>query len=90
MAAADHAALRSFVAERHGRLHPSALGMLDFLAQRKAALWEGSADLVTYHRYDFMRRISIAVQKGTAIILRLGLQRARAHSSRRQSRGTAW
>lgn len=90
MAAADNAALRSFVAERHGRLHPSALGMLDFLAQKKAALWEGSADLVTYYRYDFMRRISIAVQKGTAIILRLGLQKARLHSSRRRFRGTAW
>ena len=67
-----------FVLEAHGRFGASAWRVVRAMAARAADLSPFPREDERFFRYDFARRLSLALQKGNALLLQQALLRARA------------
>ena len=70
-----------FVLESHGRFGPSAWKVIGAMAERAADLSPFPREDERFFRYEFARRISLALQRGNALLLQDSLRQARAASS---------
>ena len=69
-----------FVLESHGRFGPAAWKVLCAMAERAADISPFPREDERYFRYEFARRVSLALQRGNALLLQDAL-RARAAAS---------
>ena len=70
-----------FVLESHGRFGPAAWKVLCAMAERAADISPFPREDERYFRYEFARRVSLALQRGNALLLQDALRRARAAAS---------
>ena len=68
----------AFVLESHGRFGASAWRTVNAMAARASAMSPFPREDEHYFAYEFARRLSLALQRGNALLLQQGLLRSRA------------